>query len=472
MARRDPAAFAEFVAARSPALFRTAYLMVGDHGLAQDLVQEALTPGPYVAWPRLRESSKAEAYTRKAIRYHLYLPGGDARRSLAPGRRARRRPSEDLLGHGQVVDRAWLWQELRTLPPRQRTAIVPLLRGPQRGADGRGDALRGRHGEEPRWPKDSDGFGSRWAGTSSCSPRPKWRCRDDRDPEGRDARAGGRTGLARVRRRGDRCGRQPPPPPDPDRDRLAAVPRSPWRWPGSPSSSTEPAPQAPTASPPRPQDRSPSARWACDRRRHPLGQADLLRRHDDRGVRADRRRLRLTTRNGGVWFYDGTGSERIGHATHVRLRPTTRAPLVAWVDLAEDSAPQYVVYDTKSRRRRRPAWTTVRHDPPVSRGTRSPGCSPWTTGRPTGGPRTAWSATTWPPARSPSSTPTDRGPGGQAGPVTDIVDGRPRAGSPTVEDDGGSRCWSARRSARTPSRCLPVEQRSLPRREVHRRRGG
>lgn len=31
----------------------------------------------------------------------------------------------DLLGHGpDVVDRAWLWQELRTLPTSQRTAIV------------------------------------------------------------------------------------------------------------------------------------------------------------------------------------------------------------------------------------------------------------------------------------------------------------------------------------------------------------
>ena len=54
MARRDPADFAEFVAARSPALHRAAYLMVGERGLAQDLLQEALTK-TYVAWPRLRE---------------------------------------------------------------------------------------------------------------------------------------------------------------------------------------------------------------------------------------------------------------------------------------------------------------------------------------------------------------------------------------------------------------------------------
>jgi DNA-directed RNA polymerase specialized sigma24 family protein len=66
MTRRDPAAFAEFVAARSAALHRTAYLMVGERQLAQDLLQEALTK-TYVAWPRLRDPAKAEAYTRKAI---------------------------------------------------------------------------------------------------------------------------------------------------------------------------------------------------------------------------------------------------------------------------------------------------------------------------------------------------------------------------------------------------------------------
>ena len=69
MPRRDPAAFAEFVAARSASLHRTAYLLVGDRGLAQDLLQEALTK-TYVAWPRLRDPGKAEAYTRKALHDH------------------------------------------------------------------------------------------------------------------------------------------------------------------------------------------------------------------------------------------------------------------------------------------------------------------------------------------------------------------------------------------------------------------
>ena len=38
----DDDAFAEFVTARWAALVRTAYLLTGDHGRAEDLVQSAL----------------------------------------------------------------------------------------------------------------------------------------------------------------------------------------------------------------------------------------------------------------------------------------------------------------------------------------------------------------------------------------------------------------------------------------------
>jgi len=64
--RRDVAAYSDLVMARSGSLFRTAYLMVGDHQLAQDLLQESLVK-TYVAWPRLRDVTKAEAYTRRTI---------------------------------------------------------------------------------------------------------------------------------------------------------------------------------------------------------------------------------------------------------------------------------------------------------------------------------------------------------------------------------------------------------------------
>lgn len=56
-----------------------------------------------------------------------------------------------------------------------------------------------------------------------------------------------------------------------------------------------------------------------------------------------------TTADGGVWFHDGRGAERIGESANRRLRADDAGSLVAWVDLAEDGHPQYVVYDTASR---------------------------------------------------------------------------------------------------------------------------
>lgn len=121
-AQQRSAAFAEFAQARSPALFRAAYLMVGDRGLAEDLLQEALTK-TYVAWPRLRDVGNAEAYTRKAI----------TTTAISWWRRKswqREVPRDDLPDqlaeeHGALVDeRDWLWAELQKLAPRQRAAIV------------------------------------------------------------------------------------------------------------------------------------------------------------------------------------------------------------------------------------------------------------------------------------------------------------------------------------------------------------
>lgn len=61
--------FEEFVAARSPALLRTAWLLTGDDGLAEDLVQTALAK----AWPRWDtvRHDDPEGYVR-AIVAHTY----------------------------------------------------------------------------------------------------------------------------------------------------------------------------------------------------------------------------------------------------------------------------------------------------------------------------------------------------------------------------------------------------------------
>ena len=118
---RPEAEFHEFVAARSGSLFRTALLMVGDHQLAQDLLQESLVK-TYVAWPRLRAVANAEAYARRVI----------VTTSISWRRRRsfHERPVDPLpeVAVGdlaeQVVGGADLWPLVQALPPKQRAAVV------------------------------------------------------------------------------------------------------------------------------------------------------------------------------------------------------------------------------------------------------------------------------------------------------------------------------------------------------------
>ena len=134
MSRRDPTVFAEFVAARSTSLYRTAYLMVGEHALAQDLMQEALTK-TYVAWPRLREVSNAEAYTRRAITNTAI--------SWSRKKSWHERPTETLpdrevvSGGDELGTRDWLWRELRVVTEAGgATAFAALLSGAYRPRPG------------------------------------------------------------------------------------------------------------------------------------------------------------------------------------------------------------------------------------------------------------------------------------------------------------------------------------------------
>jgi RNA polymerase sigma-70 factor (sigma-E family) len=58
--------FAEFVAAATPRLRRTAYLMCRDWHLAQDLTQLTLAK-MYASWSRVRRADNLEAYSRRVL---------------------------------------------------------------------------------------------------------------------------------------------------------------------------------------------------------------------------------------------------------------------------------------------------------------------------------------------------------------------------------------------------------------------
>lgn len=113
--------FAEFVAARWRPLLRTAYLLTGDEGKAEDLLQTALSR-LWLVWPRVK-SDAPEAYVRKIL----------ANTSASWWRRRwhGERPTDKLPEHssaddlvGQLADRDRLRAALAQLSARQRAVVV------------------------------------------------------------------------------------------------------------------------------------------------------------------------------------------------------------------------------------------------------------------------------------------------------------------------------------------------------------
>lgn len=111
--------FDEFVAARSGALLRTAYLLTHDHALAEDLLQTALAKA-WFAWSRI--DGNPEPYVRKVLvntfatwwrrRWNGELPTEELPERPAAD------PSGDSAGHQD------LWLALGRLPRRQRAVVV------------------------------------------------------------------------------------------------------------------------------------------------------------------------------------------------------------------------------------------------------------------------------------------------------------------------------------------------------------
>lgn len=111
------AEFAAFVAARGPALGRTAYLLTGDRHLAEDLVQTALYKTAK-AWGQINRSP--EAYVRRTM-YHENVSWWRRRRlHEVPVGDVPERP----LRTADADTRLALEQALARLTPKQRTILV------------------------------------------------------------------------------------------------------------------------------------------------------------------------------------------------------------------------------------------------------------------------------------------------------------------------------------------------------------
>ena len=120
--RVDPT-FEAFVADRSTALLRTAYLLTGDRGHAEDLLQTALMRTAK-HWSRAREAP--EAYARHVL---VNLSRDRFRRLFRRPREAPLPPEADNLpapdsGYDQVAERQVMVHALAALPVRQRQVVV------------------------------------------------------------------------------------------------------------------------------------------------------------------------------------------------------------------------------------------------------------------------------------------------------------------------------------------------------------
>lgn len=121
MTRRQRDEFTAFVQARGSALLRTAHLLTGDRGHAEDLLQQALERLAR-RWDRIQ--GDPEAYVRRSL----------VNLSTDRWRLARRRPQEvapEVGGrsstadpHQRVEDRLDLLRAMQRLTPRQRAVLV------------------------------------------------------------------------------------------------------------------------------------------------------------------------------------------------------------------------------------------------------------------------------------------------------------------------------------------------------------
>ncbi|MBS2545954.1 SigE family RNA polymerase sigma factor [Catenulispora sp. NL8] len=122
MRSEDEDEFRHFTAARWPGLVRTAYLLTGDLGHAEDLAQATLIKA-YRSWHRVRRVEDVDAYVRKILvnanrsRFRSKRP---VEYSVATVPEPHARPDASRA----VEDRDVLFAALAGLPPRQRAIVV------------------------------------------------------------------------------------------------------------------------------------------------------------------------------------------------------------------------------------------------------------------------------------------------------------------------------------------------------------
>ena len=118
-ARED---FRSYVAARSPALLRTAFMLSGNRTDAEDLLQTTLAK-TYLAWDRIREREAVDRYVRRVM-VNTHTSWWRRRKvDEHPTGELPERPSgRDATADADLHDA--LWTAMSDLPRRQRAMVV------------------------------------------------------------------------------------------------------------------------------------------------------------------------------------------------------------------------------------------------------------------------------------------------------------------------------------------------------------
>ncbi len=119
--RTDAPTFEEYAGTAWPSLYRSAYLLTGNHADAEDIAQQTLMKA-YRSWSRVKDSDSPAAYVRRILT-NTYLserrPKGRRLEVLTD------EPPEPVHSPGGgPEDRMALWPHVTSLPPRQRAVIV------------------------------------------------------------------------------------------------------------------------------------------------------------------------------------------------------------------------------------------------------------------------------------------------------------------------------------------------------------
>jgi RNA polymerase sigma-70 factor (sigma-E family) len=110
----------ELYARHAPDAVRLAYLLAGDHGLAQDLAQEAFVR-LFGRFRDLRDPDAFPAYLRSTV---VNLTRSYFRRRRVERAYLAREGRSHVAIEPEVGRRVEMWQALQALPVRQRAAIV------------------------------------------------------------------------------------------------------------------------------------------------------------------------------------------------------------------------------------------------------------------------------------------------------------------------------------------------------------